>query len=299
MRALRTLGVAAGLGVAVGCGSAGDGRGGWVLLQQANGILDGATDDELLRSLREARVPAAAAGRRAGDASGDAITDGTISGLIVTDLPAVDSLVEPTHDHQACRPFRQALLTVKDRAVRDAVVWLVGDTAAPPSDAPRRVAIRLGGCRLAPRVVALGAGGTLLLQSGDAMSSRLRFVDAADAARASVASTNRAGSGTAVVPRAVATLNDAGQVVPLPAVGALPGLVEVRDDLHPWIRAWVVVAPHAHVAVTGADGAFRFEGLAPGRYTVVAWHERTGLRAMPVRVDAGVATRLELSLPAR
>jgi len=47
--------------------------------------------------------------------------------------------------------------------------------------------------------------------------------------------------------------------------------------------------------VTAADGAFRFDNLPPGRYTLVVWHERFGTKQQRVRVDAQVETRVELT----
>jgi hypothetical protein len=96
-------------------------------------------------------------------------------------------------------------------------------------------------------------------------------------------------------PRATVLLSDAGQLVPTTEPTASPALVEVRDDLHPWIRGWLAVAPHPFVAVTEADGAFQFDGVPPGRYRLVVWHERLGVTRTSIRIDAGVQTRVELT----
>ena len=73
-----------------------------------------------------------------------------------------------------------------------------------------------------------------------------------------------------------------------------PGLVQIRDDLHPWVRAYLAVTPHPFVAVTAADGQFRFDNIPPGRYTLVVWHERFGTKQQRVRVDAHIETRVDL-----
>lgn len=62
--------------------------------------------------------------------------------------------------------------------------------------------------------------------------------------------------------------------------------VFVKCNLHPWEKAFVGVFAHPFFAVSGRDGAFTIDGLPPGRYTVVAWHERFGEQTAEVEVRA-------------
>ena len=55
-------------------------------------------------------------------------------------------------------------------------------------------------------------------------------------------------------------------------------VVRVANDLLPWMKGYVVVVDEPFFVVTGADGGFRFGGLAPGRYRLEAWHEEGGTR---------------------
>ena len=72
--------------------------------------------------------------------------------------------------------------------------------------------------------------------------------------------------------------------------------IDFRCDIHPWMEARVHVLDHPWFDVTGIDGAFLLEGLAPGRYTIEARHEELGrLTARDVRVEAGSETRFTLS----
>lgn len=186
--------------------------------------------------------------------------------------------VEPTHDRAACKPFVETVLPTRADGVGDAVVWLVGVATGPADNAPRRILLKLGGCRLFPRVQRVAAGGTVLVSSLDAMTSRLRF---SDASRANAL-------------RETVRFNDAGQVVPTSLVAATPGLIEVRDDLHPWVHGWLAVTPHPFVAVTTDDGQFRFDGVPPGTYTLVAWSETLGTQSRAVRSIGGIETRVAL-----
>ena len=52
--------------------------------------------------------------------------------------------------------------------------------------------------------------------------------------------------------------------------------VAMKNNLHPWEKAYVGVFAHPFFAVTGTDGAYKITGLPPGQYKVVAWHETLG-----------------------
>jgi hypothetical protein len=66
-------------------------------------------------------------------------------------------------------------------------------------------------------------------------------------------------------------------------------IIEIACDVHPWMRAYAVVQDQDHTmfAVTGEDGAFELTGLAPGSYTVEAWHPVLGTRSVTVKLGKG------------
>ena len=51
--------------------------------------------------------------------------------------------------------------------------------------------------------------------------------------------------------------------------------------------AYVGVSAHPFFAVTGDDGKFELPRLAPGKYTVEAWHERFGTKSVELTLEAG------------
>jgi hypothetical protein len=65
------------------------------------------------------------------------------------------------------------------------------------------------------------------------------------------------------------------------------------------MRAWVVVAEHPYYAITTAAGAFAFDNLPPGQYTLRIWQEKLGLtsRAVTVSGDGATAVTVELRQP--
>jgi plastocyanin len=70
--------------------------------------------------------------------------------------------------------------------------------------------------------------------------------------------------------------------------GGKPGdVIDVVCDVHPWMRSHAVVMDHPFFAVTGEDGSFEITGLAPGKYTLEAWHPTLGLRSLNIVIGTG------------
>lgn len=78
-----------------------------------------------------------------------------------------------------------------------------------------------------------------------------------------------------------------------------PGLVRVYCNIHPQMIGFVMVVDSGFAAVTGPDGAFRFEGVPHGALRVKAWHEEGGETQVPVTVgggsDAPLTVRLDVT----
>jgi hypothetical protein len=50
------------------------------------------------------------------------------------------------------------------------------------------------------------------------------------------------------------------------------GVVELSSGSgYYWMRAYLIVSDHPYVAVTGADGSFRFDAVPEGTYDVLCW----------------------------
>ncbi len=215
--------------------------------------------------------------------------NGTINGnvQILGALP-LDTMVIPDRDSTGCRAFLDVTMTVPrggrdpknargakndstEQTVGNAIVWLVGVTHGPREVLPRRVNLVLDDCHLEPRVMVAPVGATINVTNRDDMLSQLHFRD----------------HGRSTPPRSTIGFTDPGQVVPSEIPLGKPGLVEVTDENHSWVKGFIAVAPHPFVAVTEADGEFVFDGVPVGEYTLVVWHERLGARVVRVRVQAG------------
>jgi len=67
-----------------------------------------------------------------------------------------------------------------------------------------------------------------------------------------------------------------------------PGLLQLRSDAgHDWMSGYILVMPHRYFAVTDAKGKFELPKLPIGRYDLVMWHESLGVKRQIVEVRAG------------
>lgn len=72
--------------------------------------------------------------------------------------------------------------------------------------------------------------------------------------------------------------------------------IRVGCDVHKWMSGWIVVAKHPYYAVTGKDGAFRFDNVPAGSYVVEIWHESLGKKQAEVTVTPGGESIVEFVL---
>ena len=219
---------------------------------------------------------------RAGYAARPVVDGGSVSGVVsLAGAAPPDTTVRP--DAALQRPCGPSLVdrAVQRRgdAVEDAVVWLADVSGGKPLGATRRHELTLDRCQLLPRVLAVGAGGTLNVHGRDPLSLRLR-----------------ATAWPAGEARASWRLTDEGQVVPDDRVLVEPGTLEVRGESLPWVRAWVLVFDHPYFAPTTDAGRFTLDSVPPGRYTLVAWHPRLGRVEQPVTVTAGETATVAVAL---
>jgi hypothetical protein len=67
-------------------------------------------------------------------------------------------------------------------------------------------------------------------------------------------------------------------------------------DIHPWMKAHIMVFDHPFFAVTGQDGSFEIKGVPAGTQHMVVWQEAVGYvtpgfaRGMQVQVSPGAPT---------
>ncbi len=72
-------------------------------------------------------------------------------------------------------------------------------------------------------------------------------------------------------------------------------MIRIGCNNHPWMNAFLNVAPNPYFAVTGPDGTFKITGLPPGTYTLAAVHEKLGEQDIQVTVPAHGTASSDLS----
>jgi len=69
--------------------------------------------------------------------------------------------------------------------------------------------------------------------------------------------------------------------------------IPIKNDVRPWMFAYVTVVEHPFFAVTAADGRGTIRELPPGKYTVTASHRKAGTLTQAVEVTEGSSPVLE------
>jgi hypothetical protein len=169
--------------------------------------------------------------------------------------------------------------------VRDVVVVLRGGPAAEAA-AQGEAVVDNRGCRFVPRVQTIVRGQGVRVRNSDRVLHNAHPVLMA----------------TPEVTVANIALGVQGQTMDLtrrmkeklPPEGE--ALIRLGCDVHPWMRGWLFVVPHARAAVTDPEGVYSIRDVPPGSYTASLWHETLGRTERSVAVTAGAAARLDVTL---
>jgi plastocyanin len=189
----------------------------------------------------------------------------TLSGLAPRLAP-----LPVTRDMKVCGNNKpdESLEVSQGGGVRNAVVWLT-DLPVPKDVKARKENLDQQHCAFVPHVVVAPVGSTVDVINSDRALHNVRA---------------QAGD--------VKLMNYAmpipGHVVPTRL--KKDGIFKVSCDVHPWMRAWLVVLPTAAFGVTGEDGKYGIADLPPGRHRIKIWHERLGEREAEVEIRADETT---------
>lgn len=75
------------------------------------------------------------------------------------------------------------------------------------------------------------------------------------------------------------------------------GIVPVFCHLHSDMSAIILVLDNPYFSVPDSEGQYLVEGVPPGSYTIVAWHERSERIDLQVEVRAGEDVELNITVP--
>ena len=158
----------------------------------------------------------------------------------------------------------ETLVISAQKGIRNAVVWIDAPSAAKVEIPVTPVQVDQQQCVFTPRIVLVPVSHTVEFLNSDRLLHNIH-TQSRDNARY-----NRT--------------QPKGRTIPL--TFSKPEIVEVICDLHPWMRAWVVVIEHPFYAVTNANGEFLVRNAPPGSYKLHVWHETLGTTTKDVTVGA-------------
>jgi len=206
---------------------------------------------------------------------------GTIVGVVKWEgaIPKQAALAVTGQDKPChTKPIKDESIVVSDdRKVRWAVAYIKKITHGKPfgDDANKPVILDQHGCQFSPHVVTVRKGQPLRVLNSDGVLHNVHLY----------AKKNEPFNRS--MP---------GDMKQLDVTFKYTERIHVGCDIHPWMSGWIVVAKHPYYAVTDEAGAFRFEGVPAGTYTVEVWQEKLGRKTAEVTVTAGGEANVEVVL---
>ncbi len=202
---------------------------------------------------------------------------GTITGVVKfagTPPPPVKFRVSTDITGCGTERWSKALIIGLDRGVQHAVITLVGIQGPPkrPTTAPTLDQV---GCEFIPRVVIAPVGSPIIILNTDNFLHTFHTISVKNAP----------------VDKAQPNLRRV-----LKEKFDKPEIIEVKCDLHSWMKAWIVVAEHPYYTVTDGTGAFVLTDVPAGSYQLRVWHETLGEEEKDVVVNAGAEANVTFEL---
>jgi plastocyanin len=152
----------------------------------------------------------------------------------------------------------ESLLVGPNGGLANVAIWIKSKVKAHPDydkTADATVVLDNKGCRFEPHVAAVRVGQTLQIKNSDPVAHN----------------TNIAGRFLQTNPLiAAGSTSD----VKVEAAENVPAMVSC--NIHPWMKARVVLKSSPYVAVSGKDGSFEIKNLPAGELEFVVYHERSG-----------------------
>jgi plastocyanin len=204
---------------------------------------------------------------------------GSVTGNIKLDGSAPRDTTTITGDQPICGRTPDAATVATAKGVSNAIVWIAGIKSGKDLPVEKRAELSSEKCALDPRVQAVVAGTTVNVFNDDRLIHTLVFIRGAHDTLSTM------------------TFFNGGELVASERLATKSGIVEVRCALHPWMRGYVAVFDHPYFAVTGNDGRFTIDSLAPGPHKLMVWHEGMAQpMAQQIQIAANGTAKVDLAI---
>lgn len=215
---------------------------------------------------------------------GFAFCAGTVSGKVTyTGTPMKAKVIDMSKEpfcaklHAANPVSTETVVTGANNSLANVVVYVSAgatDAGTVPSQA---VTYEQKGCQYIPHVLVMHVSQPLKIINSDQTSHNIH-----------------------PLPKANSEWNKS-QPAGAPAIDAKfdkEEFIPVKCNIHPWMHGYFVVLKTSHYAITKDDGSFSLPDLAPGTYTLTAWHEKYGTQTQSVTITGSEAKTVDFSLKA-
>ena len=198
---------------------------------------------------------------------------GKISGVVKFEGKAPEmKKLEITKDQATCGKtdkFEESLVVGEDNALKNTIVYLMDISEGKDFDAKaKKPEIDQKNCKFTPHVQIVPVKVRLTMLNNDNVTHNVNIADI-----------NINKQQTRMIKR-----------LRINAMTKPQGPVEVKCDIHGWMRAWVAYVPHPYFAVTNEKGEFSLENVPAGTYKLGYWHETLGNNNKePVTVEVTAA----------
>lgn len=208
------------------------------------------------------------------DISGSVKLDG-----IAPHQKPIDMSKEPS-----CASFHKDKVVTAENVVTGAngglanvVVYISEGLTGNESVSTQAVQIDQRGCQYVPHVVALDAGQHLKIVNSDQTSHNIH----PQAVKNAEWNKSQMPGGS-----------------PLDVSWNNAEVIPIKCNVHPWMRAYAVVVKGPY-GVSDDNGSFKLDNLAPGTYTLTAWHETYGTQTQNISIAVGKPASVSFTFKAK
>ena len=188
---------------------------------------------------------------------------GTLRGQFVVDgdVPAPAKL-SVTKDANVCSlhpPINEEVIVGPDGGLANVVIYLTADDTPPihsdyAATADASIELDNKNCAFSPHVALYRTGQKLLLKNSDSVGHNSNIT--------CISNTSQ----NVLIPAGgeVDVSFSAGERLPM----------TVACNIHPWMKAYILIQDHPYMACTDKDGKFEIKNLPVGEHEFVFWHEK-------------------------